>query len=107
MWNASTVFEAWFARKVITMLIRCSIGGCKQTGVRLFGFHKDNTEIYKDWLICLRISRDKTFIPIKADRLCSEHFIETDCEESDLNLFKCNLRSQGKIRLKSNAVPRT
>ena len=30
-----------------------------------------------------------------------------DYEESDLRQFQLNLRSQGKVRLKMNAVPRT
>ena len=47
-----------------------------------FGFPKENTELYKEWCMIIRITCcDKTFIPIKSDHVCNEHFIETDYNE--------------------------
>ena len=47
------------------------------------------------------------FNPSKFDGVCNEHFTEQDYAESDLRQFQLNLISQGKLRLKINAVSRT
>ena len=68
------------------MGVKCAICGCirneQKEGVRFFGFPKENTELYKEWCMIIRITCcDKTFIPIKSDHVCNEHFIETDYNE--------------------------
>lgn len=87
------------------MPMRCIIAGCSNTykdGVSFHRFPKDES-IKKIWIKKVRLTRAKWTGPSPSSSLCSEHFTDSDYEDSGSHYSQFGMKK--KKMLKSTAIP--
>ncbi|XP_060759898.1 uncharacterized protein LOC132870278 [Neoarius graeffei] len=88
------------------MPTRCIITGCGNTykdGISFHRFPKDET-IKKAWVKKVRLTRAKWKGPSASSSVCSEHFADSDFQDSGSYYTQFGMRKKKKL-LKSTAIP--